>query len=282
MSELSKVEQLCAFIAYQGVARTTAIVQQFPDTNGSVFNILEGPLGNGFLVACKVSEPYGSRAREIWEYRLSEAAIGKTYAQWKADRKANVVRPLKVPKLSDRVAAAVAAAQPPVARPPVAGNPISARRQAAPQPAVGKNTGSARSVTSSGTPFAEARTVKTPPAAAPVAPAAERSGADEIRERICDPIRDEIPEEIPGLAADRRANTEFSPSAIAEALSRTSAWQISLAGATWVLSSDGALSIQQGDAQVLLTAREARRLAREMSRMSPLLDEMDAFERATP
>lgn len=266
MSELSKVEQLCEFIAKKGVARTTDIVQQFPETNGSVFNFLEGPLGNGYLIACKVSAQFtGTRSREIWEYRVSESAIGKTYAQWKADRKASVVRPLKAPVLSERAAAAIAAAEPPVERPKVAGNPISARRQAVTQPAVIENTGSARSVASSSTASAEA-------------PTPARSGRDVSNpsqpavERNTGSAGSVAPTSTPFAEACAVAPTPAAPPALSTpARSRR---DVSSPEPSWMISSDGTLAITHGDAGMLLSAEQARRLARVLAFATPLLDEI--------
>lgn len=278
MSELSKVEQLCEFIAKKGVARTTDIVQQFPETNGSVFNFLEGPLGNGYLIACKISAQFtGTRSREIWEYRVSESAIGKTYAQWKADRKASVVRPLKAPVLSERAAAAIAAAEPPVERPKVAGNPISARRQAVTQPAVVQNTGSARSVASSSTASAEARTVAPTPAAQP-APTPARSGRDVSNpsqpavERNTGSAGSVAPTSTPFAEACAVAPTPAAPPALSTPA--RSGRDVSSPEPSWMISSDGTLAITHGDAGMLLSAEQARRLARVLAFATPLLDEI--------
>lgn len=274
----SKTEQMCAYIARHGAVRSSTLTTEFSISNGNLLNMLEAPLGNGFLTSCKVIAPSTNGAqREMLEFRVSASAKGVDYAVWK--QRAHDARraSLKAPVLSDRAAAAIAAAEPPVERPKVAGNPISARRQAVTQPAVVQNTGSARSVASSSTASAEARTVAPTPAAQP-APSPARSGRDVSNpsqpavERNTGSAGSVAPTSTPFAEACAVAPTPAAPPALSTPA--RSGRDVSSPEPSWMISSDGTLAITHGDAGMLLSAEQARRLARVLAFATPLLDEI--------
>lgn len=163
-ANVSLTEQMCDFIARMGAVRTGDLKEAFPDAE-NLRSTLKCPIGNGYLVTCLVTMPDRRGVmREIAEYRVSETAKGCSYKEWKAHFNPQEAGDLKPPKLGPRAAAALAAASTrETLAVPVKKAPVS--KATAPQPAVGKNTGSAGLVAPTSKPFAEACSVATSPAA---------------------------------------------------------------------------------------------------------------------
>lgn len=158
-------EQLCDYIAAHGVVRSTDIREAFPSIGTNLQTMLKHPLANRYLMSCIVkAEDRRGVMREIAEYRLSEAAKGRSYKEWKAKFDPATRGDLKPQNLPPRAAAALATAGP---QETLAIHPDrpKARRTEAPQPEVGKNTGTAGLVTPTSAPFAEACSVAPTPAA---------------------------------------------------------------------------------------------------------------------
>lgn len=201
-------EQLCDYIAAHGVVRSTDIREAFPSIGTNLQTMLKHPLANRYLVSCIVkAQDRRGVMREIAEYRLSETAKGRSYKEWKAKFDPDTRGDLKPQKLPPRAAAALAVAVTretlvTMASPrsprlkgrvecaeagsdtlPMHLNRPAVQRTTAPQPEVGKNTGSAGLVTPTSAPLAEACSVAPTPAA--VALARSAAGGDEITATWC-------------------------------------------------------------------------------------------------
>lgn len=198
-------EQLCDFIAERGVARSTDIREAFPTVGTNLQVMLKHPLSSGYLVSCTVNAPDRRGVmRDIAEFRVSESAMGRSYKEWKAKFDPATRGDLKPAKLPPRAAAALAVAvtretltsplsprekgrieRAEASRDTLAAhiNRPAVRRTTAPQPEVGKNTGSAGSVAPTSAPFAEACSVAPTPAADALARSA--AGGDEITATWC-------------------------------------------------------------------------------------------------
>lgn len=235
-------EQLCDFIAERGVARSTDIYEAFPHISTNLHAMLKNPLGNGYLVSCKVTAPDRRGVmREIGEFRVSENARNRSYKEWKAKFDPETRGELKPAKLPPRAAAALAVSVPhetlasprsprekgrieraAASRDTLAAhiNRPAVRRTTAPQPEVGKNTGSAGSVAPTSAPFAEACSVAPTPSAERANATAD--GGDEIT-------------------------------------------------ATWCLHSDGSMQLAKGDVSLTLAPAEALRFAQLCGLVTPYL-----------
>lgn len=238
-------EQLCDFIAKRGVARSADIYEAFPHIGTNLHGTLKNPLGNGYLVSCKVIAPDRRGVmREIGEFRVSENAKGRSYKEWKAKFDPATRGDLKPQKLAPRAAAALSVAvtretlaspRSPFAKGRVecaeAGsdtlamhlNRPAVQRTTAPQPEVGKNTGSAGLVTPTSAPFAEACSVAPTPAAERAN--ATAAGGDEIT-------------------------------------------------ATWCLHSDGSMQLAKGGVSLTLAPAEALRFAQLCGLVTPYLTDI--------
>lgn len=164
-SEVGITQRLCDFIARSGAVCSAEITAAFPEVGGNPHAFLKRPLLSGYLVSCIVRAPDRRGAlRESAQFRVSESASGRSYKEWKAHFNPQEAGDLKPPKLGPRAAAALAASSTrETLAVPVKKAPVS--KATAPQPAVGKNTGSAGLVALTSKPFAEACSVATSPAA---------------------------------------------------------------------------------------------------------------------
>lgn len=205
---MNMTEAVCALIAKRGVARSGEIREVFPEIGNGLQGMLAAPLKSGYLISCRVTAPDRSGAlREIAEYRLSETAKGRSYKEWKAKFDPATRGDLKPQKLPPPAAAALAVAatretlvttaspRSPRVKSRIeraeAGsdtlamhlNRPAVQRTTAPQPEVGKNTGSAGLVTPTSAPFAEACSVAPTPAAERAN--ATAAGGDEITATWC-------------------------------------------------------------------------------------------------
>ena len=148
-------EQLCDFIAKRGVARSADIYEAFPHIGTNLHGTLKNPLGNGYLVSCKVIAP---DRRGVTRETL--ASPRSPFAKDRIER---------AEAGSDTLAMHL--------------NRPAVQRTTAPQPEVGKNTGSAGLVTPTSAPFAEACSVAPTPAAERAN--ATAAGGDEITATWC-------------------------------------------------------------------------------------------------